>query len=90
MLGLGEGEAEIEQAFRNLRSVGVEILTLGQYLRPSSKHLPVAEFLTPQRFDELGEQARAHGFEYVASGPLVRSSYRAGELYLEKRLGRSE
>jgi lipoic acid synthetase len=85
MLGLGETEAELLTAFRDLRSVGVDILTLGQYLRPTAagRHLPVAEFVEPERFDRLGEAARAMGFLYVASGPLVRSSYRAGELFLE-------
>lgn len=86
MLGLGENEGDLERAFADLRGVGVDVLTLGQYLRPTAKHMPVVEFVTPERFDALGERARAHGFEYVASGPLVRSSYRAGELYLEKRL----
>lgn len=85
MLGLGETEAELLTAFRDLRAVGVDILTLGQYLRPTAagRHLPVAEFVTPEVFDRLGEAARAMGFLYVASGPLVRSSYRAGELFLE-------
>jgi lipoyl synthase len=86
MLGLGETEAELEQAFVDLRAAGVDVLTLGQYLRPSAWHLPVVEFVPPERFDALGEKARAHGFAYVASGPLVRSSYRAGELFLEKTL----
>jgi len=86
MLGLGEADADLERTFADLRAVGVEILTLGQYLRPTRKHLEVVEFVTPERFEELGERARAHGFTYVASGPLVRSSYRAGELFLEKRL----
>lgn len=85
MLGLGETEAELLTAFRDLREVGVDILTLGQYLRPTGagRHLPVVEFVEPERFERLGEAARAMGFLYVASGPLVRSSYRAGELFLE-------
>lgn len=87
MLGLGETDAQLLQTFRDLRSVGVDVLTLGQYLRPSKKHLPVEEFVTPERFAELGELAREVGFEYVASGPMVRSSYKAAELYLTKRLG---
>lgn len=90
MLGLGETEDELLAAFRDLRAAGVDVLTLGQYLRPSEWHLPVVEFVPPERFEALGELARAQGFEYVASGPLVRSSYRAGELYLEKRLRNGE
>jgi lipoyl synthase len=86
MLGLGEQEHEVVQAMRDLLSVGVEILTLGQYLQPSRWHLPVTEYVHPATFDRLGDIARELGFAYVASGPLVRSSYRAGELYLEKRL----
>jgi lipoic acid synthetase len=85
MLGLGETESELGQTFRDLRKMCVDILTLGQYLRPtaSSHHLPVAEFVPPQRFEDLGRQAKAMGFAYVASGPFVRSSYRAGELFLK-------
>jgi lipoic acid synthetase len=86
MVGLGETPGDLERAYADLRGVGVEILTLGQYLRPTKKHLDVVEFVTPERFEALGDLARSYGFEYVASGPLVRSSYRAGELYLEKRL----
>ncbi|RMG15271.1 MAG: lipoyl synthase [Planctomycetota bacterium] len=86
MLGLGERPDELEQAFADLRAAGVDVLTLGQYLRPTPKHLAVEEFVPPERFDALAERARAHGFEYVAAGPLVRSSYRAAELYLERRL----
>lgn len=86
MLGLGESEDDLRACFRDLRGVGVDVLTLGQYLRPTKKHLPVERFFTPDEFEALGEEARQLGFEYVASGPLVRSSYRAGELYLEKRL----
>lgn len=86
MLGLGETEEELVQTFRDLRAAGVDVLTLGQYLRPSAWHLEVKEFVTPERFEALGELARAHGFGYVASGPLVRSSYRAGELFIEGTL----
>ncbi|HZY05911.1 MAG TPA: lipoyl synthase [Anaeromyxobacteraceae bacterium] len=88
MVGLGEAEAEVEQAMRDLRGVGVEILTLGQYLRPSAWHLPVVEFVTPERFRAYEEMGRRHGFRYVASGPLVRSSYRAGELFLRGEIAR--
>jgi lipoic acid synthetase len=82
MVGLGESEVEVEEAMRELRAVGVEILTLGQYLRPSAWHLPVVEFVTPEKFHAYKDMGERLGFRYVASGPLVRSSYRAGELFL--------
>lgn len=82
MLGLGETEEELLQAFRDLREVGVSVLTLGQYLQPSPKHLDVKEFISPERFEALKRQAEELGFLYVASGPLVRSSYKAAELFL--------
>lgn len=86
MLGLGETEAELRETLEDLRMAGVDILTLGQYLRPSKKHYPVAEYVSPARFQAYGEMARRLGFAYVASGPLVRSSYKAGELFVERRL----
>lgn len=86
MVGLGETAAEIEQAMRDAREVGVDIITFGQYLRPTRKHHPVVEFVHPNTFDRYAERARELGFGYVASGPLVRSSYRAGELFIEKTL----
>ena len=88
MLGLGESEAELLQAFKDIRSVGVDILTLGQYLRPtgSRHHLMVDRFVTPEEFDRFGDLARAEGFLYVASGPFVRSSYRAAELFMKGHL----
>jgi len=79
MLGLGETEPEILQAMDDLRASGVQVLTLGQYLRPSPQHLPVVEYITPEKFQEYGEIARSKGFEHVSSGPLVRSSYHAAE-----------
>ena len=79
MLGLGETEAELMVALADLRAAGCDILTLGQYLQPTVKHLPVAEFVTPERFDAYGERAREMGFVHVASGPRVRSSYHADE-----------
>ncbi len=82
MVGLGEAEAEVEETMRDLRAHGVEILTLGQYLRPSAWHLPVQEWVSPERFAAYSERGLALGFRYVASGPLVRSSYRAAELFL--------
>ncbi len=80
MLGLGETEAEILQTLRDLRAVGCDRLTLGQYLRPSLAHLPVEKYWHPEEFERLGALARAMGFERVRSGPLVRSSYHAGEM----------
>jgi lipoic acid synthetase len=84
MLGLGEEEKEIVEAMRDLRSIGVDILTMGQYLQPSHTHLPVIEYIKPEKFDALREIAETMGFAYVASGPLVRSSYKAGEFFLQK------
>jgi lipoic acid synthetase len=81
MLGLGETEPEIFQTMDDLREVGCQVLTMGQYLRPTPNHLPVVEFLTPQQFDLYGEIARKKGFEHVASGPLVRSSYHAADFH---------
>jgi lipoic acid synthetase len=78
MLGLGEDMAEVVQAMRDLRAVDCQRLTLGQYLRPSLAHIPVARYWTPEEFDELGTIARELGFADVRSGPLVRSSYHAG------------
>ncbi|MGV3636569.1 MAG: lipoyl synthase [Flavobacteriales bacterium] len=77
MLGLGETDQEVEESMDDLRSVGVDILTLGQYLQPTKKHLPVAEFIHPDRFARFKEVGMAKGFRFVESGPLVRSSYHA-------------
>jgi lipoic acid synthetase len=82
MLGLGETEDELFQAMRDLRSSSCDILTLGQYLQPSLKHLPVAEFVTPEKFAEYKIAAEEMGFVHVASGPMVRSSYHADEFTL--------
>jgi lipoic acid synthetase len=86
MLGLGETDEELDATFADLRSVDVDVLTLGQYLRPSTKHLPVEEYVNPATFERLKARAEDHGFLYVAAGPLVRSSYRAGEFFLESLL----
>ena len=77
MLGLGETEAEVLQTMGDLRSVDCQRLTLGQYLRPSLAHIPVARYWTPEEFEQLGARARELGFQQVRSGPLVRSSYHA-------------
>jgi lipoic acid synthetase len=79
MLGLGETEPEVLQTFDDLRANGVEVLTVGQYLRPSPQHLPVVEYVPPAQFDRLGAIAREKGFVHVSSGPLVRSSYHAAD-----------
>jgi lipoic acid synthetase len=79
MLGLGEREEEVLEAMRDLRAVDCDILTLGQYLQPTLKHLPVVEFISPAQFAKLGEIAKGMGFVHVASGPMVRSSYHADE-----------
>jgi lipoic acid synthetase len=77
MLGLGETEVEVIASMKDLRSVGVSVLTLGQYLQPTSKHLPVVEFVNPLQFQKLKEIGLEMGFRFVESGPLVRSSYHA-------------
>ena len=82
MLGLGETREELFTAMEDLRGAGCDILTLGQYLQPTIKHLPVVEFVSPEKFAEYGEQARGMGFVHVASGPMVRSSYHADEFTL--------
>jgi lipoyl synthase len=81
MLGLGETENELFQAMDDLREAGVQVLTLGQYLRPTANHLPVLEYITPQTFAFYREIAMQKGFDYVASGPLVRSSYHAADYH---------
>lgn len=82
MLGLGESEREVEQTMDDLREYGVDVVTFGQYLRPTLLHLPVREHVTPARFQALENRALTKGFLYVAAGPLVRSSYKAAEFYL--------
>jgi len=84
MLGMGERHEEVLESMQLLRDAGVDFLTLGQYLRPTPNHAPVREYVTPKAFDELAEAGEAMGFAYVASGPLVRSSYRAAEFFAER------
>lgn len=83
MLGLGETREELREAYRDLREAGVDVLTLGQYLRPSMEHLPVEQYFSPKEFNEFADEARSFGFLYVAAGPMVRSSYRAAELFVQ-------
>lgn len=80
MLGLGETTDELLDVFADLRQVGCDMLTLGQYLQPTGGHLPVERYVPPEEFDEIGNLARKLGFKFVASGPFVRSSYHAGEM----------
>jgi len=86
MVGHGESEAEVEGCMRDLRDAGVDLLTIGQYLRPSSKYMPVEEYVHPEQFARYEQLGRDLGFLYVASGPLVRSSYRAGEFFISALL----
>jgi lipoic acid synthetase len=83
MVGLGETDEEIMETLRDLREYDCQIVTFGQYLRPTAKHLEVVEFVTPAKFAAFQQWAEGLGFLYVASGPLVRSSYRAGELFIK-------
>jgi lipoyl synthase len=88
MLGLGETEEELFQAMDALRDANVQVLTLGQYLRPTPEHLPVVEYVTPEAFGRYKNVAEQKGFEYVASGPLVRSSYHAADYHPVRRRSR--
>lgn len=88
LLGLGETAGEVLETMQDLRRRDVDILTLGQYLQPTKRHVPVAEFVHPDRFREYEEQGMRLGFRYVAAGPMVRSSYRAAEFFVEKMLRR--
>jgi lipoyl synthase len=83
MMGLGEEREEVIQALQDLRAVGCDVVTFGQYLRPTPRHLKVESYLTPDEFAEWQKIAESMGFLYVASGPLVRSSYRAGEFFMK-------
>jgi lipoic acid synthetase len=81
MLGLGETEEEIEQSMDDARAAGIDIFTMGQYLQPTKKHLPVVEFVTPEKFASLGSLAKSKGFHQVVSSPLSRSSYHAEQAF---------
>jgi lipoic acid synthetase len=90
MLGLGEYREEVMKALEDLRKAGCEHLTLGQYLAPSKAHVPVSRYVPPEEFEEWGSTARAMGFKGVASGPLVRSSYKAEDFYHSRNCVRIE
>lgn len=83
MLGLGENEADVRTCLRQLRDAGIDVVTFGQYLRPSKRHIALDRYVTPEEFAGWKKEAEDLGFLYVASGPLVRSSYKAGEYFLE-------
>ncbi len=82
MLGIGETEEEVMESMRDLRNANVDFLAIGQYLRPSKNHIEVLEYVTPEKFSRLQKYGQRIGFKYVAAGPLVRSSYRAGEFFI--------
>eukprot|EP00602_Paraphysomonas_sp_CaronLab_P002638 CAMPEP_0185019336 /NCGR_PEP_ID=MMETSP1103-20130426/1937_1 /TAXON_ID=36769 /ORGANISM="Paraphysomonas bandaiensis, Strain Caron Lab Isolate" /LENGTH=333 /DNA_ID=CAMNT_0027549579 /DNA_START=199 /DNA_END=1200 /DNA_ORIENTATION=- len=86
MLGLGEKDEEVHQTLQDLYNAGVDVVTLGQYLRPTKRHMSVQRYVTPEEFTHWEKVALDMGFKYAASGPLVRSSYRAGELFLKGML----
>jgi lipoic acid synthetase len=88
MLGLGETEEEVIQVARDLRSVGVDIVSIGQYLQPTSRHIPVGEYVSPEKFDSYRKRIEKMGFAYVVAGPFVRSSYKAGELFIKNMINR--
>ena len=88
MVGVGETKEEVIETMYDLISVGVDFLTIGQYLRPTEKHLNVHEFITPEEFEEYQRLGDDMGFASVASGPLVRSSYKAGELFIRRHINR--
>ncbi|HET8936701.1 MAG TPA: lipoyl synthase [Polyangiales bacterium] len=86
MVGCGETADEVESAMRELRTANIDVLTIGQYLRPTPKHAPVMRYVEPAEFDHFKQVGEALGFQYIASGPLVRSSYRAAEAFLKGKL----
>ena len=83
MLGVGETDEEVRRTLEDLRAVSVDVVTFGQYMRPTKRHMKVAEYIHPAKFAQWKQEAEDMGFLYVASGPLVRSSYKAGEAFIE-------
>ena len=83
MLGVGETAADVRATIKDVYAAGVDIITFGQYLRPSPAHMALDRYVPPEEFDQWKKEAEEAGFLYVASGPLVRSSYKAGELFIE-------
>jgi len=89
MVGVGEEKEEVIQAMKDLRGVGCDVFTLGQYIKPKNKVLEVKEWVSPEKFEEYKQIGEEIGFLYVASGPFVRSSYKAGELFMKNLIGKS-
>jgi lipoic acid synthetase len=90
MLGLGETEEEVMLTAKDLRSAGVDIVSVGQYLQPTSRHLLVKEYITPEKFDSYRKNIEQLGFAYVVAGPFIRSSYKAGELFIKNMVYRRQ
>jgi lipoyl synthase len=90
MLGLGETEEEVIQAAKDLRSVGVDIVSMGQYLQPTTRHSPVKEYVSPEKFEWYKNRIENMGFAYTVAGPFIRSSYKAGELFIKNIIDRSQ
>jgi len=88
MLGLGETEAEVMQAAKDLRSAEVDIVSMGQYLQPTTRHLPVKEYISPEKFESYKRRIEKMGFVYTVAGPFVRSSYKAGDLFTKNVISR--
>jgi len=88
MLGLGETDEEVLRTMHDLRAIDVDVVTFGQYLRPTEGHLSVVEYVRPEKFDFFRGVGERLGFRYVASGPMVRSSYKAGEFFIENMIKR--
>ncbi|KAL6538209.1 sphingosine N-acyltransferase subunit lip1 [Orobanche gracilis] len=86
MLGCGETPDQIMKTMEKVRAAGVDVMTFGQYMRPSKRHMPVSEYITPEAFEKYRVLGLQMGFRYVASGPMVRSSYKAGEFYIKSMI----
>jgi len=90
MLGHGETDEQVRQTLQDLLNIGVDCLTIGQYLQPTKRNMKVEQFVPPEKFDYWKTEGESMGFKYVASGPLVRSSYKAGEFYLKNILSKKK
>ncbi|XP_025888346.1 lipoyl synthase 1, mitochondrial-like [Solanum lycopersicum] len=86
MLGCGETPEQVVRTMEKVRAAGVDVMTFGQYMRPSKRHMPVTEYITPEAFENYQVFGTQMGFRYVASGPMVRSSYKAGEFYIKSMI----